>query len=285
MVPVQNPLSPGLYRLDLFSPTDARPDVRDGVPVFGRWRKANQHAVRVVEAATYATEPRHTCVVFEVLGRPGAFPFGQLGKPEPTSLVGIGFPSFVSIAEFLLDPLGSLEHSAAEAAGKFFADMSRPELANLRSALSVTKANIAIIRAKLDAVRNGTAANPAAAIAEALDLVKQSTELILGAAAHIPIDFPRNVVNRVLSDLHELGKAIEEAPRKALGLLGRVARDVVVPFEAASIGTGVVILAGLWALHQGNVSKATRNLLLIGGAVAVLGGGTLLENILHPKAS
>jgi hypothetical protein len=282
---VRNPLAPGLYRLDLFSPTDERPDVRDGIPIFGRWRKANEHAVRVVEAATYATEPRHTCVIFEVLGRPGAFPFGQLGAPERTSQVGAGFPSFVSIVEFLLDPLGTVEASAAEAVGKFFADVSKPELQQLRAALSVTKANIAIIRATLEAVRNGTAPNPAAALAGALDLVKQSTELILHAAAAIPIDFPRNVVNRVLSDLHELGKAIEEAPRKALGFLGRAARDVVLPLETANIGGAVFALAAAWAIYTGKVTPATRNVMLVGGAVLVLGGGTLIENLLHPKAS
>lgn len=285
MVHTSNPLPPGVYRIDLFSPTQMQPDVADGLPVFARWRKANAARVRVLEASTMATEPRLSRVSFEVLAPPGAFPFGQLGYPEQSASVGIGMPSFLDIANFLLSgPLGLVEQSFGKATMDFLADVSKPELQALRAALSVTRANIAVIRATLEAVRNGTAPNPAAALAAAKDLAKQSLELILSAAAHIPIDFPRNVVNRVVSDLQGLIKAIEEAPALALKLAGKVARDVLVPLEVANLGAMAFAAAAAYALLAKR-TKGTDYVMMAGAAVAVLGGGTLFENLLHPKVT
>jgi hypothetical protein len=185
------------------------------------------------------------------------------------------------VVEFLFDPLGALEASATAAAAHFVADLSRPELQQLRAALSVTQANVAIIRASLEAIRNGTAPDPKEAIAATLNLIAQSTELLVKSAGAIPFDFPRNLINRVLTDLHALGQAIREAPSKALSLLGKVAKDAIIPFEVANIGGAVVACAIGWVLWSGKRTKSTDNLLLLGAAAAVLGGGTLLSNIFH----
>jgi hypothetical protein len=270
-----NPLAPGLYRIDLFSPTPQSPEVRDGVPIFGKWRKANAAHVRVLECASWSTDPRQTRVQFEVVAPPGAFPFGQLGLPESLSSVG-SIP--LRVIEFLLNPLLALEVSAAKAAGRFVA-VSQPELQGLRSAIIFTRANIAIIRATVDGVRNGTAPHPEAALAACADLAKQSLAQLAHATLAIPIAFPREVIHKLQIDLEALIKAIADAPAKAL----RLVADVAVPFEVANIGLGVVLIGGLWALSQGKVSPATRNVMLLGGAALVLGGGTFLENLMHPK--
>jgi len=283
-----NPLPPGRYQVDLWSPTPGV-TVRDGVPVFNRWREANAARVRVLHAECWNTEPRQTRVLFEVLDRPGAWPFGQLGPPEHATVSGevgeVGAISFADVVSFLFDPLGTLEMSAAQAAGHFVADLSRPELQELRAALSVTKANIAIIRASLEAIRNGTAPDPKEAIAATLNLIEQSTELLVKSAARIPFDFPRNLVNKVLQDLHDLKTAIHDAPAKALGALGKVAKDFVLPYEVANIGGAVAIGALAFVLWSGKRSNATDNLMLLGLAGVALGGGTLLSNILHPKGT
>lgn len=277
-----NPLQPGRYQVDLWSPTPGV-TVRDGVPIFKRWREANAARVRVLHAESWNTEPRQTRVLFEVLERPGAWPFGQLGPPELASTSEVGV-SFVDVVEFLFDPLGSLESSAAEAAAHFLADLSRPELQELRAALSVTKANIAIIRASLEAIKNGTAPDPKEALAATLNLIDQSTELLLKSAGRIPFDFPRNLVNRVLQDLHDLKTAIHDAPSKALGALGKVAKDFVLPYEVANLGGALAIGTLAWLIWSGRKSsKTTDNLMLLGAAAMVLGGGTLLNNLLNPK--
>jgi hypothetical protein len=286
-----NPLAPGVYRIELFSPTANHPDVRDGLPVFAKWRKANAARVRVLEASTKATEPQLSSVTFEVLAPPGAFPFGQLGYPAFGGSVGAGLPSFFDIATFLLDPLSSLESAVAEAAATFLLDASKPELQQLRAAINVARANILIIRGTLEAVRNGTAPDPASALGAAKNLAKGTLEILLSAVAAIPIAFPRNVVNRVVNELQSLITAIEEAPAKALKLARDAATDLVLPFEAANVGGLAFALAAAYVLWSGKRSKATDNVMLIGGAVALLGGGTLISNVLrghdalHPKGS
>lgn len=281
-----NPLPPGRYQVDLWSPTPGV-TVRDGVPIFNRWREANAARVRVLHAECWATEPRQTRVLFEVIERPGAWPFGALGPPEHATVSGevgeVGAISFADVVSFLFDPLGTLEMSAAQAAAHFVADLSRPELQELRAALSVTKANIAIIRASLEAIRNGTAPDPKEAIAATLNLIEQSTELILKSAAKIPFDFPRNLVNKVLQDLHDLKNAIHDAPNKALSALGKVAKDFVVPYEVANIGAGIAAAALAYVIWSGKRSKTTDNVMLLGGAALLFGGAKLFDNIFHPS--
>lgn len=281
---VRNPLPLGRYEVDLWTPTHQAPGVRDGVPIFNRWREANSARVRVLHAESWATEPRKTRVLFEVMAAPGAWPFAQLGIPERSGS-DVGAISFSDIISFILDPLGTVERSAGDAAGHFFADLQKPELQELRAAISTTQANIAIVRATLEQIRNGTAADPKTAIAGALHLVEQSMELLVHAGGKVVIDFPRNLVNRLLKDLHDLKQSIHDAPGKALAALGKVARDVVLPYEAASIGGGVLVCALAWALWTGKRSKGTDTAMLLGGAALLLGGSTLFQNVMHPKAS
>ena len=75
-----NPLPNGLYSIDLSSPTSSNP--KDGVAVLAAWTKANRGKV-IVHKVTVRPEGR-TSVLFEVVGRPGAFPFG-LGYPTITT--------------------------------------------------------------------------------------------------------------------------------------------------------------------------------------------------------
>jgi hypothetical protein len=74
---MKNPLPNGLYTMDLPTPTSS--SSKDGVAVLAAWTKANQGKV-VVQKVTVQPEPGRTSVLFEVIGPPGAFPFG-LGYP------------------------------------------------------------------------------------------------------------------------------------------------------------------------------------------------------------
>lgn len=283
--PVRNPLPLGRYEVDLWTPTQQAPSVRDGVPIFNRWREANAQRVRVLHAECWNTEPRQTRVLFEVAASPGAWPFAQLGTPEPARS-DVGALSFADVVSFLFDPLGTVELSAAQAAGHFLADVAAPELQQLRAAISVTQANIAIVRATLEAVRNGTVHDPKEAIAASLNLIQQSIEMLVQAGGSVAIAFPRHIVNTLLQDLHNLKQAIHDAPGKALAALGKVATDAIIPFEVANMG-GAVLLAGIaYVLWSGKRTKTTDNVLLVGAAALVLGGGTLISNIFsHPKAA
>ncbi len=74
MVAKTNPLPVGLYTMDLPEST---------VPRLAAWTKGNRGkvVVRKVEA-----HPGQGCaVVFEVVGKPGAFPFGAVGYPTIAS--------------------------------------------------------------------------------------------------------------------------------------------------------------------------------------------------------
>lgn len=272
-----NPLPPGRYQLDLWSPTETKP-VRDGVPVFNKWREKNAARVRVIHAECWNTDPRQTRVLFEVIDRPGAFPFGALGKPN---LVGSA-ATIIDAVQFLLDPLGSVESSAAEAAAHFFTVLSAPELQHVRAALSVTRANIAIIRATLEAVLNHTAPDPVAAIAACKGLIQGSLEALTAALGAVTIDFPRRMVSGVIDDLNALAKAIEDAPARALKAVAQAAKDVVLPLETASIGGAVFAAAALWVLYHNKRSGSTDTIMLLGGAALLLGGSDLLDNLLHP---
>ena len=262
-----NPLPVGRYQLDLWSPTDAKP-VRDGVPVFNKWREKNAERVRHEQLAL-------------VLDRPGAFPFGTLGKPNMVAQVGSA-ATFVDAVQFLLDPLGALEANAGAVAEHFFSDLASPELQHVRAALSVTRANIAIIRATLEAVLNHTAPDPVSAIAACKGLIQGSLEALTSALGSVTIDFPRRMVSQVIHDLNTLAQAIEDAPARALKAVAQAAKDVVLPIETASIGGAVFAAAALWVLYNNKRSGSTDTLMLLGGAALLLGGSDLLDNLLHP---
>lgn len=275
-----NPLPVGRYQLDLWSPTDTKP-VRDGVPVFNKWREKNAQRVRVLHAECWNTDPRQTRVLFEVLDRPGAFPFGTLGKPNMVAQVGSA-ATFVDAVQFLLDPLGALEASAGAAAEHFFSDLASPELQHVRAALSLARANIAVIRATLEAVLNHTAPDPVAAIAACKALIQSSLEALASALGSTVVDFPRRMVSQVIDDLRALAQAIEDAPARALKAVAQAAKDVVLPLETASIGGAVFAAAALWVLYTNKRSGSTDTLMLLGGAALLLGGSDLLDNLLHP---
>lgn len=286
---IRNPLPAGVYEIDLFSPTEQAAAVTDGVQVFGRWRKANAHAVEVLEATAYNSSPRRSHVRFQVHSPPGAFPFGQLGKPEQ-ALAGVGdLPSFADIALFLLNPIGSLELAAVKAAATFLAQASAPELKELRAAVSAAKANIANVRAALEAVRNGTAPDNAVALAGAAGLVKETIAMLLKASAAIPLNAPRHVVDNLITELRAMLKAIEEAPRRAIRGAAAAAKgfvtDVVVPFEVGGLGVALGLLTAFYLLEGGKRSKTTDLLLLGAGAVALVGYGAGTHNLLHPDFS
>lgn len=276
-----NPLPVGRYQLDLWSPTTAKP-VRDGVPVFNKWREKNAERVRVLHAETWNTDPRQTTVLFEVLNRPGAFPFGALGKPVLVAQVGSA-AALVDAVSFLMDPLGSLESSAAAAAAHFLSDLASPELVHVRQALIVAKANIAIIRATLEAVVNKTAPDPIGAIAGCKHLIQSTLETLTAALGSVTIDFPRRMVSQVIADLHALEKAIEDAPARALKAVAQAAKDVVIPLETAGLGGIVFAAAAAWMLYNNKRSGATDQLMLLGGAALLLGGAGLFDNLLHPE--
>jgi hypothetical protein len=284
---ITNPLPRGVYRIDLFSPSEQAPHVADGVPVFGRWRRANAHAVRVLEATAYHTEPVRSRVVFEVMGPPGAFPFGQLGPPLVAPPASVGdLPSFADIALFLLNPIGSLELAAVKAAAHFLADATAPELRGVRDAVSAAKANIAIVRATLEAVRNGTAPDNAAALAGAAGLIKETIAMLLKASAAVPLHAPGHLIDNVIAELRGMLKAIEEAPARAIRGAAAAAKglvsDVVVPFELGGLGAALALVVGWYMLEGGKRSKTTDGLVIAGVAIAVLGGTTGVHNLLSP---
>jgi len=280
-----NPLPPGRYQVDLWTPTEAAPGVRDGVPIFRKWREANAARVQVLHAETWATDPHQTRVLFELTGRPGAWPFGALGPPELAGEVGGGAASLIQIAEFLFAPMLTLEASAAAAAAKFVAELAAPELREVRDAIIVTRANVAIIRGVLAAIRNGTATDPHEGLAACLQLVRSSRDALLHAASAVALGFPRRIVDKLLADLAALEHAIVSAPSKALHkavqTVKDLATDVVLPWGEAQLGTfAIVAVAGL-ALWQGK--KVNTNLLLAGAALLALGAVSFDPLHLHHK--
>ena len=275
-----NPLPVGRYQLDLWSPTDAKP-VKDGVPVFNKWREHNAARVKVLHAERWNTDPNQTRVLFEVNDRPGAFPFGQLGKPVMVAEVGSA-ATFVDAVQFLMDPLGILDSSAVKAAEHFLVELAPPELAHVRDAINVTRANIAIIRATLQAVLNHTAPDPLSAIAACKQLIQGSLEILTSALGSVTIDFPRRIVSQVIDDLNHLQQAIEDAPARALKAVAQAAKDVILPVE--TMGMGTVLAAGAAVLWWGQRKRSDTSdgLLLAGIAALLLGGTGLLDNLLHP---
>lgn len=285
---ITNPLPAGVYEIDLYSPTERTAQVTDGVPLFGRWRRANAHAVRVVEAAAFNTHPRRSRIKFEVTSPPGAFPFGSLGPPAPLlDVSGLELPSFADIAHFLISPISKLQLEAVKAAAHFLADATKPELKQIRDAVIRAKANIAIVRGTIEAVRNGTAPNNAQAIAGAANLIRESIAGLLSASASLPVNAPRRVIEELVSELQAMLKAIEEAPGKAIRGAAAAAKgfvsEVVVPFEVGGLGLAAALLTGWYLLDGGKRSKGTDTLILVGLGVAAFGYSSGVNNLLSPK--
>lgn len=285
---ISNPLPAGVYEIDLYSPTDRAGQVTDGVPLFGRWRRANAHAVRVVQATAFDTHPRRSRVRFEVTAPPGAFPFGALGPPAFASeVVGLDLPSFADIAHFLISPISKLQLEAVKAAAHFLADATKPELQQIRAAVITAKANIAIVRGTIEAVRNGSAPNNAQALAGAAALIKESIAGLLSASASLPVNAPRRVIQELVSELQAMLKAIEEAPAKAIRGAAAAAKgfvtEVVVPFEVGGLGLAAALITGWYLLDGGKRSKNTDTLILVGLGVAAFGYGSGVNNLLSPN--
>lgn len=99
-----NPLPNGRYWIDLFAPTASSPNTKDGGAIFSAWVKANGGRVVVRQTQTFPEPgfggPIRTWVLFEVLGPPGAFPFG-LGYPT----VSTGSPDDAQSATLPETPL------------------------------------------------------------------------------------------------------------------------------------------------------------------------------------
>jgi len=280
---VTNPLTPGVYRIDL--PCKL-------APVFGNWRRAQKGKVQLLELengppaqGSVGGEPTAR-VSFVVFKPPGAFPFGRLGKPVAGQLVGEA-PGWADVLSFVLAPLGAADAALGEKMGEFLAAHTTPEFAGLHEAVVIVQANMGVIRAQIEMVRNG-APNGPAVLHNAATLVAQSIELLVQRAGAIPGAFPRVVINEALAKLNELADAIAAAPGRALHAITKFPGQVwdnwlkpfVLPAEIGLAGVGLLLLGGYLAYSEGGkVTPTTKNLMLAGGAIAVLGGATLATNI------
>jgi hypothetical protein len=281
MTVAANPLTPGVYRIDL--PCELAPQ-------FGNWRRAQKGKVHVLELengpARLGSSDPTARVSFVVFNRPGAFPFGRLGRPVAGQIVG-ELPGWGDVVAFVFAPLGAAEGALGQKMGEFLAAHTQPEFAALHEAVAVVQANMAVIRAELVAVRNG-APNGPAVLHHAAQLVGQSIELLVQRAGAIPGAFPRVVINEALAKLNELADAIAAAPGKALHAISQFPGKVwdswlkpfVLPAEIGLGGVGLLLLGGYLVYSQGGkMTPTTKNLMLAGGAIAVLGGATLATNI------
>ncbi len=273
---VTNPLKPGVYRIDL--PCEL-------APVFGNWRRAQKGKVALLELEN---GPRGTArVSFVVFKSPGAFPFGKLGAPTVGEIVG-ALPDWPDVVAYVLRPLVPLE-SALEAArwAQFFAAHTQPEFAELGAAIAVTRANVAVIRAQLEAVKAGTARDPAAVLHNAAAMAKQSIELLLHKAGAIPLAFPRALVNDAITRLQALADEIAAAPGKALHAISEFGTNVfdkfVMPFQLpldiGLIGVGAILLGAYLRYTEHKPSPLSNNLMLAGAGAAIVGGGTFALNL------
>lgn len=217
-------------------------------------------------------------------------PFGQLGLPHLTT-ASVGAISIADVVRFLFDPLGDVENTLGELAGLMLGDqvaaLATPELKELRNAIIITRANLAVIRAMLESVHNHTSPDPQGAVTQCRVLIKQSLELLVHAiGAIVTVDYPRRAVNALIDGLRKLEQTIVDAPAKALQFLEDEARilaeDVAAP---VAVGTAGMVALGFaaYAMFNGKRSKKTDGLLLLGAAALVLGGGTLFTNIQHPQ--
>ena len=262
-MPVTNPLSPGIYRIDLPCARAAE---------FGRWRKAQRGKVHVIELEN---GPGGTArVSFVVFGKPGAFPFGKLGHPERGQVVG-EIPGWVDVVVFVLKPLVPLEDAVAAARwAEFFAVHSQAEFAELRAAIAIVRANVSIIRAQLEAVRSGHHPNPGEVLQNASRLAKESIELLLDKAGAIPLAFPRALVNNAIAKLQALIEEIAAAPGKALHAISTFADDALgfaLPVGVAALGLAALGFGAYLRYSDKKASPLSTNLMLAGGAALVLG--------------
>jgi hypothetical protein len=276
---VTNPLAAGVYRIDL--PCEL-------APTFGKWRRAQKGKVHVIDLEN---GPSGTArVSFVVFAPPGAFPFGKLGKPTRGEVIG-AMPDWSDVVTFALKqfPPARLALEGAELAA-WVKEHAGPELAELRAALDVARTNIRIVGSLLTTVRDGSAPNPAAAMQQAAELVKQALELVSRKAAAIPGAIPRHVIDQVITQLNELAKAIAAAPGKALSAISDFASDMVstfaLPVGLAELGVVAMAAGGFLAWTEKKVTPTSRNLMLAGAASAFAAGffgAKNVDTLLHQK--
>jgi hypothetical protein len=276
--PVTNPLAVGVYRIDL--PVELAPH-------FGKWRRAQRGRVQLCQIENGPNGSAR--VSFAVLDRPGAFPFGKLGKPVRGSMVSGGpLPQW---SDVVLIPLRQFPPAelALEAGrwANFFASHTPAEFAALKDAVTIARANLAVVRSQLELVRNGSLPNPGAVLANAAATIKTSVEMLLTRAAAIPIAFPRELVNSAIKELTAVADAIASAPGKALHALTSFAGDVVEKFAvpaALELGAAIALgIGGLMIFTDKKVTPQSRNLLLGAAAAAVAAGFVGGVNVFHPN--
>jgi hypothetical protein len=267
-----------VYRIDL--PTAKAAD-------FGKWRRAQKGRVQLCELEN---GPNGTArVSFAVLDRPGAFPFGKLGKPVRGSIVvGAVVPEWSDVVLFPLRALPGAELALQAARwANFFAQHAQPEFAALKDAITIARANLAVVRAELELVRNGSATDPAAALRNAAATIKASAELVLKRAAAIPIAYPKELVNEVIKELTATADAIAAAPGKALHAITSFAGDAIDKLAGPALlelGAAVMLGAGgLMAFTEKKVTPTSRNLILGGAAAAFAAGFGAGINLFGPK--
>lgn len=280
--PVTNPLAVGVYRIDL-------PIALAGA--FGKWRKAQKGRVQLCELEDGPNGSAR--VTFAVLDRPGAFPFGKLGKPTRGQVVGDVLPSWSDVVAIPLRQFPPAELALEVGRwANFFASHAQEEFKALRDAVTVARGNLAVVRAQLELVRNGSVPNPGAVLQNAAQTIKASVELLLARAAAIPFAYPRELVNSAIKELTAVADAIAAAPGKALHALTNFAGDMASTFvfPVGLAGAAVVAMAagGFMVFTEKKITPTSRNLLL-GGAAAAFASGFFgaqnVDNLLTRKLS
>lgn len=280
--PVTNPLAVGVYRIDL--PIARAVD-------FGKWRKAQRGRVQICELENGPNGSAR--VSFAVLDRPGAFPFGKLGKPTRGNLVvGAVLPEWKDVVLYPLRQFPGAELALQVGTwANFFATHATAEFSALKDAVTVVRGNLAVVRAQLELVRNGSVPNPGQVLQNAATLVKASVELLLKKAAAIPIAYPRELVNAAIKELTAVADAIAAAPGRALHALTNFASDAfdtLAPPVGLAAGAVVAMLAGGFLVFtEQKITPTSRNLLL-GAAAAAFASGFFgvknVDDLLHRKA-
>lgn len=92
-----NPLPLGVYWLDVFSPSPARPEIANGEIPLADWLTMNPFAVKVTRREAFTdgaltNSPFRFFYVFQVLKPPSNFPFEKLGFP---TIVKLGAPDAI----------------------------------------------------------------------------------------------------------------------------------------------------------------------------------------------
>jgi hypothetical protein len=273
--PVVNPLAVGVYRIDL--PLARAVD-------FGKWRKAQRGRVQICELEN---GPNGTArVSFAVLDRPGAFPFGKLGKPARGNLVvGAVLPEWKDVVLYPLRQFPGAEIALQVGTwANFFASHATAEFSELRDAVTVVRGNLAVVRAQLELVRNGSVPNPGQVLQNAATLVKASVELLLKKAAAIPIAYPRELVNNAIKELTAVADAIAAAPGKALHALtdfaGTAFDTLAAPVALEAVAVLALAAGGFLVFSEKKVTPLSRNLMLAGAGAALAAGFVGTNNVL-----